>query len=87
MKIVAILKAQPTIKSEPVESARIIMDEEIPESRSLAESREFFIEEGKKIADALCSTLPGGTLDQLICELLTRKASLLRVPMFDKKEE
>jgi hypothetical protein len=86
MKIVAILKAKPTGDGN-VEPAKIVMDEEIPEIKSLKEAREFYIEQGKELAEILCLTLPGGTLDQLICELLTRTASLLRVPMFDKKEE
>lgn len=44
----------------------------------------FYESEAERIADALCKALPGGTLDALICNLLKRKASLLRVPMFDK---
>jgi hypothetical protein len=85
MKIVAILKAQPTV--DPIEAVKIIIGAEIPEIKNLEEARNFYIEQGKELADVLCSTLPGGTLDQLICELLTRKASLFRVPMFNKKEE
>jgi len=84
MKIVAILKAKPG--SSPIEPTKIVMDEEIPDM-TLTEAREFYIEQGQELADVLCQTLPGGTLDQLICELMTRKASLFRVPMFDKKEE
>ncbi|MEN6466080.1 MAG: hypothetical protein ABFD62_12930 [Syntrophaceae bacterium] len=88
MKTIAIFKAHPTIG--PVESATIIMDEEVPTfapPATLETVRDLYIDQGKKLADVLCSTLPGGTLDQLICELLTRKASLFRVPLFNKKEE
>jgi len=88
MKIIAILKAQQIV--DPIESAKIVMDEEIPnfpKHMDMEDCRYFYAEEGKKLADVLCSTLPGGTLDQLICELLTRKASLFRVPIFNKKEE
>jgi hypothetical protein len=85
MKIIAILKAQPTV--DPIEAVKIVMDEEIPEIKNLEEAKDFYIEQGKELAAVLCSTLPGGTLDQLICELLTRKASLFRVPMFDNKKE
>lgn len=80
MKAIAIFKAQPTVNE--VEPAKIVMDEEIPRMKTLEEARELYIEQGKKLADALCDSLPGGTLDQLICELLTRKASLFRVPLF-----
>lgn len=84
MKIVLILKAQPAVA--PIEPVKIVMDRVVPDM-GMEEAREFYIEQGKELADVLCSTLPGGTLDQLICELMTKRASLFRVPMFDKKEE
>ena len=70
-----------------VESATLTIDDEMPPFESIEVSKENFTTDAKAAADLLCSTLPGGTLDQLICELLTRRASLFRVPMFDKKEE
>jgi hypothetical protein len=88
MKNISIRKAQPTIGD--IESMTIIIDEEVPTFKTNApveEYRQFYIDQGRDLAEALCLTLPGGTLDQLICELLTRKASLFRVPMFNKKEE
>lgn len=87
MRMISISKARATISTEPVKSMTIIMSSEFPETNSLEHSRAIHIKDGKDLADALCTTLPGGTLDQLICELMTRRASLLRVPMFDKKEE
>jgi hypothetical protein len=33
------------------------------------------------IADTLWAGLPGGTLDDLVAEMMTRRASLFRVPM------
>lgn len=43
------------------------------------ELREFFTQEGKGIADALMLTLPGGTIDALLAELMRRRAGLLTV--------
>ena len=39
----------------------------------------WFSDQAKSIADALYASLPGGTLDALLVELLDRKRSLLRV--------
>jgi hypothetical protein len=36
-------------------------------------------EQGKRLADALYDSLPGGTLDALLAELFRRRASLFRV--------
>lgn len=85
MKIVSIFKAQPTV--DPIEPVTILFSDDVPEIKELKDYRPFYIDQGKRLAEALCTTLPGGTLDQLLCELLTRRASLFRVPMFDKKEE
>jgi len=45
-------------------------------------AREFFKTQGRQLADVLYKSLPGGTLDQLLCELMTRRASLFIVPLF-----
>jgi hypothetical protein len=39
-----------------------------------------FIQDAKLIADVLIEHLPGGTVDQLLIEMLSRKASQYRVP-------
>jgi hypothetical protein len=83
MKIVAILKAQ-GIGDRKVESAKIVMTEEMPDCKTLEEACEFYQEQAVELADVLCQTLPGGILDRLLIELLKRKVSLLIVPMFDK---
>ena len=70
-----------------IASAKLIMEDELPSFESVEVSVGNFKTDAKAIAGLLCETLPGGTLDQLICELMTRRASLFRVPMFDKKEE
>lgn len=40
----------------------------------------FYAVQAHAIADTLLESLPGGTVDRLLAELLTRRASLLRVP-------
>lgn len=53
--------------------------ETVPEQETLADSREFFRAQGRALAEALRTTLPGGTYDALLAELLETKLSLLRV--------
>ena len=43
--------------------------------------QEFFDGEAKIIVDAMIKSLPGGTIDAVLRELLTRKACLLRVTL------
>lgn len=43
--------------------------------------QEFFDGEAKIIVDAMFTSLPGGTIDAVLRELLTRKACLLRVTL------
>lgn len=45
----------------------------------------FYEEQGRLIVDVLMSHLPGGTVDQVIMELLKRRASMFRVPFADKQ--
>lgn len=82
MKTVIVSKAKGG--TEPHESAVIDISGAIPDipldEDYPAKHREFFEEQGKVIADALFGHLPGGTVDQLICEMLQRRASLFRVP-------
>lgn len=43
---------------------------------------EFYRAEGRRLAECLIETLPGGTLSQLLVALLDHRADLLRVPPF-----
>jgi hypothetical protein len=70
-----------------VEPVTIRFLQEAPRFDTLPEHGEFYKIEGKRLADVLCTTLPGGTLDALLRELLERRASLLIVPMFEPKKE
>jgi hypothetical protein len=62
-----------------VEPLTIIIDGTIPTRHSLLEYREMYKEEALKLVDALFETLPGGTFDAMLAEMLIRKASVLRV--------
>lgn len=44
-------------------------------------SQALFADDAKALADALQAQLPGGTLNALLAEMLSRQACLLRVPM------
>ena len=57
----------------------------IEASGSLDDLRRAFAEEASALADVLCKTLPGGTLDALTAELMRRHASLFVVPKYDDK--
>ena len=60
-------------------SARIEILQPIDDIKTTVD-REFYAEEGKRLADVLFESLPGGTLDALLCEMMQRRASLLKVP-------
>ena len=54
----------------------------IPSDRlSLAEARSTYQADGTALADALLASLPGGTVDVLLGELMRRRASLFAVPL------
>lgn len=80
MMTVHAFKAQPVVRAEPVGAVTILIEQEIPEPGTLAEGRAVYEEDGRKLADVLAATLPGGTLDALTVELLRRKATSLVVP-------
>lgn len=85
MKTYNIFTAQKVVTE--IEPVTIILNRQLPEIEQLGESRRVFEREAITLATALCITLPGGTLDRLIIELLRRKASSLVVPLFDRKED
>ncbi len=81
-------KAQRTVQSEPVNDVTIILNEEMPEiigrsgqsvSEAMDQLRNIYQREANELAALLLKTLPGGTVDQLLCELLRIKASHFRV--------
>ena len=55
------------------------MTNQLPINEWMDEQRGFFEAQGKIVADALFASLPGGTIDALLVEMLDRKRSLLRI--------
>lgn len=87
---ITLFKAQATVDAIPDLEVRAVQTMEslaAPGRASLdepfrefeARNRAFFADEAKKLADALYATLPGGTLDALLVDLLDRKRSIYRV--------
>ena len=73
-----IFKAQP-IGDESIEDVTITIQEVAWSSPDLASAARFYQRQGDALVDALWACLPGGTIDQMIAELLRRRASLFRV--------
>jgi hypothetical protein len=42
--------------------------------------RERYDAQARIVVDALVASLPGGTIDAILCELMERRRSILRVP-------
>jgi hypothetical protein len=85
-----IYKAQRTLKDSPapdllIEATRE-MESDLYDYESLSELAALFQEQAEQIADALCASLPGGTLDRLLGELLKCKASHFIIAAWDKNE-
>ena len=70
------------ISDEELSLVTILIHEPLPEpppSFNLDRSRKLFEKDASALAEALCESLPGGTLDHLLVELLKRHCSLLTV--------
>jgi hypothetical protein len=72
-------KASPTLRDEPVESVTIHIDQTASDRWSVEEARATWQGDATRLADALLDALPGGTIDQLMAELMLRRAVLYRV--------
>lgn len=59
----------------------IEVHEQIHDVGSLEEARVLHSRQGTALADAILASLPGGTVDALLVELMRRRASLLSVPL------
>lgn len=55
--------------------------EQISEYHSLDSARALHKRQGTELAEALLQSLPGGTVDVLLVELMRSRASLLSVPL------
>ena len=77
MRRVTVYKAQGVDDDTDVWSLAIEAVEPFPKTSSIAETDRLHAENAGMVADALLSTLPGGTIDRLLALLLARKASSL----------
>lgn len=76
---VTLSKAEP-VGLKVVPDLHIRIDGALERCASLEESKVRFAAQAKELAMALRNHLPGGTLDQLLIELLQMKASHFVVP-------
>lgn len=88
-KTVNIYCAHPTGKeSIPTVTIQIyepVPSDNVPGPNWEKELRVMYTKEGHALADALCFSLPGGTIDALLIELLEPKRTLFRVPFYNKR--
>lgn len=58
----------------------------LPLSDFYKTANDYYEQQATQLGSALIETLPGGTLDRLICFLLRQKASYFRVPYVEPRE-
>lgn len=76
--MIAVFKAQP-VRDEPVADLNLTATKPFPELDGLAEAQAAHETDATFIVSALLASLPGGTVDAVLRQLLTHRASLLRV--------
>ena len=76
MKKISINKAQAILSDTEVESVTISLTKPVPDCKDLQQQAEFFDCEAELLAKTLSDTLPAGTMDRLIVELLKSRLSL-----------
>lgn len=77
MKTYTVCRAEPITENEPVETAVLIISNQLPtKGMKLKEVEIYFKQEAEIIVDALCNHLPQGTRHQVLIELLKRTINL-----------
>lgn len=83
MKEVQIFRARP-IGNQAIEPTTIIISDVVPYFLQEQDWQQIAVNtyrhQAKTLAAVLQETLPGGTFDRLLVEMMERKASLLSVP-------
>lgn len=77
---VSLLRAE-NIGSNHPPVLTIEVREQIGEVSTLNEARQLHARQAATLADAMLASLPGGTIDALLAELMRRRASLFSVPL------
>lgn len=80
MKEVKVHRAQDVGNINIVSPYTIVIEDQIPEFNSLDEAEEKYKGDAAHIVWALTNSLPGGTLHQVLIQLLEHKVNLLRIP-------
>lgn len=91
IKKIAVAKAEPIGPDQKVDSVLIEIggepmtheDHSMSTSAWMVERAEYYNNQAARIEDALHQSLPGGTYDRLLNQMLQRKAGLLKVSLFD----
>ena len=75
-KLIDIHCASPIGEEDP---PQLLMEADIPipTGDTLEVIRDIMDSDAEKVVDALCSTLPQGTTDRILAQLMQRKASVL----------
>jgi hypothetical protein len=74
-------------RDKPIESTTIHIHREIMDDVSIDEARAVYQKEALTLAEILFAALPGGVIDALLIEFLTRKRSLLAIPHAAQSQE
>ena len=77
--VVTVGKAQRLAPSDEVPNLCIVATDEVENTPSLESAMAIYTEQAEKIVSALYTSLPGGTMDQILIKLLEKKASFFKV--------
>lgn len=86
-KKVQIVKAGKVYQRQQIPDVLIRISGSPSDDMSGQQAESFWRQQGALLAHTLKYSLPGGTLDALLAELLEARASTFRVPMFVTKKE
>jgi hypothetical protein len=86
MQTIRIYKAEPLYEDHIIEDLTVIVSEKQPDYVSLELQRQAHKAHATLFVDAIWHKLPGGLLDQILIELMSRKASYFSVPFSQEVE-
>jgi hypothetical protein len=86
MKTILVCKAEPILKTNKIAPVILSVSQDLPpfdHGTSLDTWYAFADEQARLVVDAL-EHLPGGVLDRVLIELMARKVSAFRVPLWER---
>ena len=81
-RVLSLHRREPTTRDEVVPVATIYIDGDLPQGFA----GEAYEQDAEVLANLLWDMLPGGTIDQLLMQLMERRAALLRVGFLSVRE-